>query len=89
MESFIFGAIGAIVTLCIFFSGVYVGIRIKSELSERENAKAGINTGVNPTELTDAERKERERLMAEQEAFRQLTQYSPDMAYGVIGNGGM
>ena len=74
----VFGLIGALLGIGIFMFGFWFG----KETSQPKKA--------DPMEPTEEEmkeiREERERLIADQKAFRELMNYNADMAYGITGN---
>ena len=65
----ILGALGALLFVAVFGGGVLTGWKAHERFC-RPTAKA-------------PEEEELKRLRAEQEAFRQLTHYNADIAYGV------
>ena len=77
MTAIVYGFIGAMFALALFLLGWYLGgtkfMARKPEWADR------VSEADRP--LTDAEQKERERLIAEQNAFRVLMSYNTDMAY--------
>lgn len=72
------GLIGALVGIGLFLFGFWFG----KEMNKPKK--------VDPTEPTEEEmkqiREERERLIEDQKAFRELMNYNADMAYGITGN---
>ena len=72
MTEFLCGLLGFVFSLGVFLLGFYVGRKtvapVKEELDADELARA---------------REERQRLEEDQAAFRILTGYSADIAYGV------
>ena len=74
----VLGLVGALVGIGIFIFGFWFG----KEMSQTKK--------VDPTEPTEEEmkeiREERERLIADQKAFRELMNYNADMAYGITAN---
>ena len=70
----LYGALGAILVLLLFATGVYVGykIRVKIEAHEAERRP----------KLETPEEEERRRLIEDQKAFRTQMGYNADMAYG-------
>ena len=73
MTEFLCGLLGFILTLGVFVLGYYVGRK-----SMEHHAKA-----VATDEELEKARLERQRLEEDQAAFRVLTGYSADIAYGV------
>jgi len=74
------GLIGALVGIGLFIFGFWFGKTVfetkmpgstLSEATEEEMAQI---------------REEREKLIADQKAFRELMAYNPDMAYGMVEN---
>lgn len=74
----VFGMLGALVGIGLFLFGFWFGKTV-NEPKEVEKV-----------ELTAEEEKaiheERQRLIADQKAFRELMSYNPDMAYGMVEN---
>ena len=69
----IYGFVGAILALGLFATGAYCGWRMNDKLREKK-------TVIAEREIGEAERN---RLKREQEAFRTMLNYNPDMAYGI------
>ena len=69
----IYGFIGAILALMLFGGGVVVGWKCNDKLREKKAVIAEQTLG----------EEERRRLKQEQDAFRTMLNYSPEMAYGV------
>ena len=69
----IYGFVGAILALGLFAAGAYCGWRMNDKLREKK-------TVIAEREIGEAERN---RLKHEQEAFRTMLNYNPDMAYGI------
>jgi hypothetical protein len=69
----IYGFVGAILALGLFAAGAYCGWRMNDKLREKK-------TVIAEREIGEAER---DRLKREQEAFRTMLNYNPDMAYGI------
>lgn len=69
----IYGFVGAILALGLFAAGAYCGWRMNDKLREKK-------TVIAEREIGEAERN---RLKREQEAFRTMLNYNPDMAYGI------
>lgn len=72
----VYGLIGALVGIGIFMFGFWYG----KEISQPKK--------IDPMEPTEEEmkeiREERERLIADQKAFRELMNYNADVAYKVV-----
>ena len=74
----VLGLLGAAFGVVIFVCGYYLG---------RESNKAPEVEKYEPTEQElKAIKDERERLIKEQEAFKELMSYNTNMAYGVTAN---
>ena len=73
MEYILYGAIGALLTVALFSAGVYTGWRVHIRYAEKTAA-------VVHTKLTEEEKK---RQREDAQAFDQLVNYSPEMAYGL------
>ena len=71
--SFVIGFAGAILALGVFAVGVVCGWRMNEKMREKKAV-------ITERQIGEAER---ERLKREQEAFRTMLNYNPDMAYGV------
>lgn len=69
----IYGFVGAILALGLFAAGAYCGWRMNDNLREKKAV-------ITERQIGEAER---ERLKREQEAFRTMLNYNPDMAYGI------
>lgn len=74
----IMGLLGAVIGVGLFISGFWFGKTVfetkkqtVSEASEEEMAQI---------------KEEREKLISDQKAFRELMSYNPDMAYGLVDN---
>jgi len=72
------GLLGAVIGVGLFISGFWFGKTVfetkkqtVSEASEEEMAQI---------------KEEREKLISDQKAFRELMSYNPDMAYGLVDN---
>ena len=76
MTAFVFGFVDAMFALALFLFGWYIGVKFTARKPEWADR---VSEADRP--LTDAEQKERERLIAEQNAFRVLMSYNTDMAY--------
>lgn len=76
MLNFICGALGAILVLLIFATGVYVGNKLNAHKVAEEAAKAR-----KPETPEEAERR---RLIEDQNASRCLMNYNVEMAYGML-----
>ena len=74
--SFMIGFLGAIVALGVFAGGAIFGWRMNDKMREKKAVIAERQIG----------EAERERLKREQEAFRTMLNYNPDMAYGINVN---
>lgn len=76
MIEFLCGMLGAVMLLGIFLLGYHVGSKARPETPVVKE---------DPTDIEmDRIRKERERMEQDQAAFRALTNYSADIAYGVV-----
>jgi len=73
---FLYGFVGSLFGIVIFLIGFSVGRRTASPVKKVPEPT------VSDTEK-DRMQKERDRLMAEQRAFRNLVGYSADVAYGL------
>ena len=73
MENILYGAIGALFTVALFSAGVYTGWRVHIRYTEKTAATVR-------TELSEAEKR---RQREDAQAFDQLVNYSPEMAYGL------
>lgn len=74
--SFVYGVLGAVLVVAVFVGGFLCGRKLTfPEQAERVSEA--------DRELTETERRERDRLVAEQDAFRQMMSYTADTAYGV------
>lgn len=73
MSEFMYGVLGALLTVALFAGGVIAGwhIRIRYE----DKTKAAVHT-----ELSEQEKR---RQKEDAQAFDQLVNYSPEMAYGL------
>ena len=78
MLNIVYGALGAILVLLLFAAGVYAGYKLNARHAAAEEARAP-----KPEPLTPAEA-ERLRLIADQNAFRCVMNYSSDVAYGEV-----
>ena len=76
---FIYGLIGAFIGIGLFLLGFFVGRQAEKPV---KIVKAEAVDGENGADIERME-KERQRLEAEQRAFRNLVGYSADIAYGV------
>ena len=74
--SFVIGFAGAILALGVFAVGVICGWRMNEKMREKKAV-------ITERQIGEAER---ERLKREQEAFRTMLNYNPDMAYGINVN---
>lgn len=73
MTYVIYGALGAILVLFLFATGIYVGYKLHTRFE-----KGGQNKPETPAEA------ERRRLIEDQNAFRVLMNYNAEMAYGRV-----
>lgn len=74
MTYFIYGVLGMLFTVCLFAGGVAVGWHLRIRYTDRTAAAVRV-------ELSEQEkRRQREDAVA----FNQLSNYSADMAYGVV-----
>ena len=71
--AFMFGALGAVAVIGLFALGVFVGWKLHKRFAR-------------PAPAEPPSDKELKRLAAEQEAFRQVQNYSADVAYGIGAN---
>ena len=69
----IYGFLGAILALGLFAAGFFFGWRMSEKMREKQTVIAEQQIG----------EAERDRLKREQEAFRTMLNYNPDMAYGI------
>ena len=69
----VFGFVGAILALLIFFGGVMVGWRGYEKMQKK-------NAIIAAKEMGEAERR---RLQQEQDAFRTMLNYNAETAYGI------
>ena len=72
------GLIGALVGIGLFIAGFFLG---------KSQAKPWRPADITPMSDDEAEkiRAERERMIADQQAFRQLMNYGVEQAYGISG----
>lgn len=74
------GLLGAVIGVGLFISGFWFG----KTVFETKKQVASVS------EATEEEmaqiREEREKLISDQKAFRELMSYNPDMAYGLVDN---
>lgn len=75
--SFLYGVIGTVAVLVVFFGGVFTGWALK----KYDDSRVAKN---HAKELTESERR---KLEEQQDAFRQLQNYNADVAYGNKGRG--
>ena len=73
MTEFLCGLFGFILSAGIFALGFYAGRKSKQPVAKAEISE----------EAQEQARLERERLIEDQKAFRVLTGYSADIAYGI------
>ena len=73
------GLIGALVGIGLFIAGFFVG---------KSQAKSWTPADLTPISDDEAVKikVERERMIADQQAFRQLMNYGVDQAYGITGS---
>lgn len=76
MINALYGALGAVLVLLLFATGIFVGYSTRVKIAEHEAAKI-------PTPETPEEA-ERRRLIEDNKAFRTLTNYNAEMAYGTV-----
>jgi len=74
MSSFFYGVLGMLFALLLFAGGVALGWRLHIKYIEKTAAAMRV-------ELSEQEKR---RQQEESRAFHQLTNYSPEMAYGII-----
>lgn len=74
--AFIFGFLGALLALAVFAAGVICGGSLSKKRQEKQDV-------IEEERVGEAERR---RLKSEQDAFRTLLNYNPDMAYGLNMN---
>ena len=73
--SFLYGVIGTVAVLILFFAGAVTGWKLKQyDLTRAARRQTD--------EMPEEERRKLKEQIAMQEAFRQMTNYSPDVAYG-------
>ena len=70
--SFLYGVIGTVVVLILFFGGGFAGWKLRESVYKRMTKRTA-------QELTESERR---RLKEQQDAFVQLQNYNADTAYG-------
>ena len=75
----LYGALGAVLALLLFATGVYVGYKLKTRLVAHEAAQR-------PKPETPAEA-ERRQLIADQRAFSTMMGYNADVAFGTTSPG--
>ena len=73
MNTFFYGALGAILTVALFCGGVVAGWFLHIRYVDK--TKAAVHT-----ELSEQEKR---RQREDAQAFDQLVNYSPEMAYGI------
>ncbi len=72
---FLYGVLGTVAVLILFFGGVLTGWKLKAfDLARTTKRSVG--------EMPEEERRKLKEQIALQEAFRQVTNYSQDVAYG-------
>lgn len=74
MSDFFYGVLGMLCTMLLFGCGVALGWRLHIRYQEKTAAAL-------KTELTEQEKR---RQKEEAQAFGQLTNYSPELAYGIV-----
>jgi hypothetical protein len=70
---FLYGFLGAMFCIVLFFAGVLVGWKVKDADAERRSVKP-----VDPPQEA-----ERQRLIEQQQAFHRIQNYSVEDAYGM------
>lgn len=76
MTGIVFGFVGTVFALALVLLGYCIGVKVagrKPQWADR------VSEADRP--LTEAEQKERERIIAEQNAFRVMMSYNSEMAY--------
>jgi len=74
MTYFLYGVFGMLFTVALFAAGVYTGWRVRIRYTEKTAAALR-------TELSEQEKR---RQKEDAQAFNQLANYSPEMAYGLV-----
>lgn len=70
MPEFLVGVLSFVLVAAVFCGGIFVGWKLHTEK-------------LRPPTLEELGEQERKRLIAEQNAFRELINYNTDMAYGL------
>lgn len=76
----ILGMAGALLAVILFGVGGLCGWVLRGKTERPREAQ--------PQELTEEEKRKREALIKEQEAFRKMMSYNQEAAYGMSGTGG-
>lgn len=74
MSYFIYGVLGMLFTVLLFAGGVVTGWWLRNKYAEKTAAALKV-------ELTEQEKL---RQREEAQAFNQLANYSPELAYGIV-----
>lgn len=74
MTYFIYGVLGMLFTVALFAAGVAVGWRMRIRYTSKTDAAV-------KTELSEQEKR---RQKEDAQAFSQLANYSPELAYGIV-----
>ena len=74
MTYFIYGVLGMLFTIALFAGGIYLGWRLRIRYEDKTAAALKI-------ELSEQEKR---RQREDAQAFGQLANYSPEMAYGIV-----
>ena len=69
---FLIGAVGAVSVMLLFAAGIFVGWKLRAADEKRRVRKTA-------AELTEQQVRE---MKEQQEAFRQMQNYTPEIAYG-------
>lgn len=76
----IMGMLGALIGIGLFIFGFWFGKTVFEAKQPKE-----VSSEATEEEMAQI-REEREKLIADQKAFRELMSYNPDMAYGLVDN---
>ena len=76
---FLIGAVGAVSVMLLFAAGIFVGWKLRAADEKRRVRKTA-------AELTEQQVRE---MKEQQEAFRQLQNYTPETAYGLTAKDGL
>ena len=78
MNTFLFGLLGALLALGLLAGGGVIGWKAR-----------GFYTSLTAPKAQKPEEEERRRLIEQQQAFRQLQNYSAERAYGMVNDDSM